>query len=99
LIEIRAARRDPGLPASMSQWMNMPPETAEEAMSEVEGEAAPAAAFVGRVLAAFVTLVVLMAFVLAMVGLAYWSKHDAPALRSPPPPAPAASTLPSSLLR
>jgi hypothetical protein len=78
--------------------MTMPPATADEALSEVEGEAAPAAAFVGRVLAAFVTLVVLMVLVLAMVGLAYWSKHDAPALHKPPP-GPATSTTSRSLPR
>jgi hypothetical protein len=56
----------------------------ENATLEFEGEAAPVAAFAGRVLAAFVTLVVLAAFVLAMIALAYWSKNALPAPHSPP---------------
>jgi hypothetical protein len=55
---------------------------AEDATLEVED--IPAIAFAGRVLAAFVALVVLAVFVLAMVALAYWSKNALPVLHSPP---------------
>jgi hypothetical protein len=60
------------------------PATADQPVAEPDGQAIPVFAFVGRVLAGFVTLVVLMVFVLAMVALAYWSKHDLPAPQSPP---------------
>ena len=51
------------------------------------------AAFAGRVLLALGSLLVLGAMAAAMIGLAYWSKHDLP---TAPPGAPAAVTPPPS---
>jgi hypothetical protein len=47
--------------------------TADE-LSVAEDRESPVAAFVGRVLGGFLTLVVLLALVVALVALAYWSK-------------------------
>jgi hypothetical protein len=55
-------------------------------MSDIQDK--PVFAFAGRVLLAFGSLIVLGALVVAMVGLAYWSKYQ---LQTGPHGAPAAN--------
>ncbi len=55
-------------------------------MSDIQDK--PVVAFAGRVLLAFGALIVLGTLVVAMVGLAYWSKYQ---LRTGAPGSPAAA--------